>query len=160
MDLLDLRPLETGQEGVRTGGDVVIRVTSPEHTNLDVVRRRALLGEMKRAVPRSMASNDSRMRTSTAFWPPAEEQSTGLVRPARCRRAARLGDFSGMEILRKSIANGDPLGTAGDFCRNGDYAEIGLKRFIPDVIPLLNHRDALRRISAAQTILRLIESGR
>ena len=38
---------------MRTGGGVIVSVTSPEHTKLDVVPQHALLGEMKdRSAPR------------------------------------------------------------------------------------------------------------
>lgn len=73
---------------------------------------------------------------------------------------AKLGDFLGLDVLRGSIRKGDPLDVAGSWGGSGDYVEIGLKRFIPDLIPLLNHRDDDKRATAAQAILLLLERGK
>ena len=73
---------------------------------------------------------------------------------------AKLGDFSGIAILRASISKGDPLGAAGSWERIGDFVEIGLKRFIPDILPMFEDRDESKRVQAAQAILLLLESGR
>jgi hypothetical protein len=72
----------------------------------------------------------------------------------------RMGDFSSIEILRKSISDGDPLGAAGHWGGSGDYVKIGLKRFIPDIIPLLDDHRSDNRIHAAQAIVQLLEIGR
>jgi hypothetical protein len=73
---------------------------------------------------------------------------------------AKLGDFSGIAILRKSISAGDPLGVVGSWGGLGDFVEIGLKRFIPELLPMLEHRDESKRVLAAQAILLLLENGR
>ena len=41
-----------------------------------------------------------------------------------------------------------------------DYGEIGLKRFLPDLPPLLNARRHEKRVQAAREILPLFERGR
>jgi hypothetical protein len=73
---------------------------------------------------------------------------------------AKLGDFSGIEILRASIRKGDPLGVVGSWGGTGDSVAIGLRRFIPDLLPMLDDRDATKRIGAAQAILLLLENGK
>jgi HEAT repeat protein len=158
VDLLDLRPIETGREGVKIGGEAIIKVTGLERTNLDVVRAACtVLGEMK---DRSAIEALERLGQENLNGILATGGSgTGWPGRPDVVALARMGDFSGIDILRKSIAAGDRLGAAGSWCRGGDYVEIGLKRFIPDVIPLLDHHEAGRRVYAAQTILRLLESG-
>jgi hypothetical protein len=159
VDLLNLPPIETGQEGVEIGGKAIIKVTGLDRTNLDVVRAAcSVLGEMK---DRSAIEPLKRLGKENLNGILATGGSgTGWSGRPDVVALARFGDFSGIEILRKSITNGDRLGAAGSWCRSGDYVEIGLKRFIPDVIPLLDRHDASSRVYAAQTILRLLESGR
>ena len=62
--------------------------------------------------------------------------------------------------MRASIARGDPLEVVGRWGCGGDFVAIGLKRFIPELLPLLNHRDEEKRVGAAQDILLLLERGR
>jgi hypothetical protein len=144
---------------VETGGEAIIKVTASKGANLEVVRAAcAVLGEMN---DRSAIEALKRLGKENLNGVSATGGSgTGWSGRPDVVALARLGDFSGIEILRKSIANGDRLGAAGSWCRTGDYVEIGLKRFIPDVIPLLDHHDASSRVHAAQAILRLLESGR
>jgi hypothetical protein len=67
---------------------------------------------------------------------------------------AKLGDESGLAVLRASIRDGDRLGVTGDF------VEIGLKRHIPELLPMLDHHRADERAGAARAILLLLEGGR
>jgi hypothetical protein len=64
---------------------------------------------------------------------------------------AKLGDFSGIAVLRASISKGDRLDATED------YAEIGLKRFIPDVLSLFEDPYETKWVQAAQTILLVLE---
>src|SRR5258708_35323487 len=73
---------------------------------------------------------------------------------------AKLGDFSGIEVLRASISKGDPLDVLGSCAGTGDFVEIGLKRFIPELLPMLENRDESKRVLAAQAILLLFERGK
>ena len=73
---------------------------------------------------------------------------------------AKPGDFLGIGVLRASIIKGDPLGVVGDWCFKGDFVEIGLKRFIPEILPMLESRDEDKRALAAQAILLLLENAR
>jgi hypothetical protein len=67
---------------------------------------------------------------------------------------AKLGDLSGIEVLRASIIKGDVLDVVDDF------VEIGLKQFIPELLSMLEHRDESKRVHAAQAILLLFERGK
>ncbi len=71
---------------------------------------------------------------------------------------ARLGDLSGLEVLRQSIRKGDPMGVLGGWGGPGDCATIGLKRLIPDILPLLN--SPTKCLDAAGTILTLLDHGK
>jgi hypothetical protein len=71
---------------------------------------------------------------------------------------AKLGDCSGIPYLRKSVADFNQLHVVRT--GGGDYLEIGLKRFIPDIFPELGHHDTYRRMTAAQNILLLLERGK
>jgi len=74
---------------------------------------------------------------------------------------AKLGDYSGISILQASINRGDPNHVVGSWRMIlGDFVQIGLMRFIPEILPLLNDRDEVNRIHAAQDILLLLESGK
>ncbi len=73
---------------------------------------------------------------------------------------ARLGDLSGVEILRASIRKGDRLGVVGFWGDPGDFVAIGRKSLIRELLPALDHRAAGKRVLAAQVFLLLFESGR
>jgi HEAT repeat protein len=156
--LLDLRPLETGSEGVRTGGDG-FTVTAIRGGNVDVVRAACeIVGE---AGDRSAVEPLRRLLALNLNGVHASGGSgTGWPGRPDVVALARLGDYSGVEVLRASIARGDPLEVVGRWGGCGDFVAIGLKRFIPELLPLLNHRDEEKRVGAAQDILLLLERGR
>jgi hypothetical protein len=157
--LLTLRPLETGQEGTKIGGEAIITVKALDRANVELVRAACtILGEMKDRSAIKPLKQLGKENLNGILG--GGGSGTGWSGRPDVVALARVGDFSGIEILRKSIRDGDRLGAAGSWCRAGDYVEIGLKRFIPDVIPLLDHHDPSSRVYAAQTILRLLESGR
>jgi len=159
VELLDLRPIESGGEGVKTGDGTIIKVTAIRHSNLDVIRSACItLGEMedksameplKRLLPLNL---NGILATGGS--------GTGWSGRPDVVALAKLGDFSGIAVLRESITKGDPLGAAGSWGGTGDFVEIGMKRFIPEVFPLLEDRDESKRVQAAQAILLLLESGR
>jgi len=67
---------------------------------------------------------------------------------------AKIGDFSGIEILKKSLANNDNLEILDDF------EQIGLKRYIPLIIPFLEEINIEKRIQAARVIINLLDEGK
>jgi HEAT repeat protein len=156
LEILDLRPIETGGEGTKVGGGAIIKVTALDGTNLEQIRAACkILGEMgdqsainplKRLLPLNL--NGIVATGGSGFGWSGRPDIVAL---------ARLGDFSGIAVLRESIGKGDPLGAAGSLGRIGDLTEIGEQRYIPDVLPLLDHRDENKRVNAAQTILLLLE---
>jgi hypothetical protein len=112
VELLDLRPLENGTEGVRVGGDAIIAVTAIRDGNLDIVRDAcSLIGEIG---DRSAIEPLKRLLLLNLNGISATGGSgSGWSRRPDAVALAKLGDYSGVEILRKSIANDDPLGVVG-----------------------------------------------
>jgi HEAT repeat protein len=153
VELLDLRPIETGGEGVEVG-DGVLKVTSIREANVEYIRSACtILGEMgdrsaieplKRLLPLNLNGVAGGGAGSGTGWR-GRPDAVAL---------AKLGDFSGIAILRQAISEGDRLDITGDF------VEIGRKRFIPELLPLLDHHDESKRVLAAQAILLLLERGR
>jgi HEAT repeat protein len=159
VELVGLRPIASGGEGVTTGDGLIIKVTTIEGANLDYIRSACeILGEMgdRSAVEPLKALLPLNLNGALATG----GSGTGWSGRPDAVALAKLGDFSGMAILRASISKGDPLGAAGSWGQIGDFAEIGLKRFIPDLFPLLKDRDERKRVQAAQAILILLERGR
>jgi HEAT repeat protein len=158
VDLLDLRPLETGTEGVRVGGDAIITVTAIRGGNVDIVRAAcSLLGEIG---DRSAIEPLKRLLLLNLNGISADGGSgTGWSGRPDAVALAKLGDDSGVEVLRASIAKGDPLGVVGGW-GGGDFVAIGQRRFIPELLPLLRHPNDEKRVAAAQDILLLLERGR
>jgi HEAT repeat protein len=158
VELLDLRPLETGAEGVRVGGGAIISVSAIRGGNVDVVRAACEIageaGDRAAVEPlrRLLALNLNGVSASGG-------SGTGWSGRPDAVALARLGDYSGVEVLRASIAKGDPLGVVGRLGGVGDFVAIGLKRFIPELSPLLHHRDEEKRVAAAQDVLLLLERG-
>jgi HEAT repeat protein len=158
VDLLALRPIETGGEGV-TVGDGSFTVTAVREPNVEYIRAACdILGEMgdraaveplKRLLPLNL-NGILGGGGSGCGWSGRPDVVA----------LAKLGDFSGIDVLRAAIARGDRLGVVGDWCRTGDFVAVGLKRFIPDILPLLDHRDESKRVQAAQAILLLFERGK
>lgn len=158
VELLDARPLETGGEGVRVG-DGSFTVTAVRGGTLEAVRGACvLLGEMGEAaaVPplrRLLAENLNGVLAgggSGTGWP-GRPDAVAL---------ARLGDFSGLPALRAAVAAGDPIDVVRGRSADGDFVAIGLRRLVPDLIPLLAHRDPGKRAAAARDILILLDRGR
>jgi len=155
--LLDLRPIETGGEGVRVR-DGSFTVTAIRGGNVEVVRDAcSILGE---AGDRSAVEPLRRLLELNLNGVLAGGGSgTGWAGRSDAVALARLGDFSGISILRASIARGDPLGVV-EAWGGGDFAAIGRRRFIPELLPLLGNRDEDKRVQAARDILLLLERGR
>jgi HEAT repeat protein len=159
VEILDLRPTETGGEGVRTGDGSIITVTAIRESNVDFIRSACkILGEMgdrsaieplKRLLPLNLNGVCGGGGSGSGWY--GRPDAVAL---------AKLGDFSGIAVLRESISKGDPLGVIGGWCFTGDFVEIELKRFIPEILPMLEHRDESKRVLAAQAILLLLENGR
>jgi HEAT repeat protein len=153
VDLLDLRPIETGGEGVQVGGGAIIKVTAINGTNLEFIRAACeILGEMR---DRSAVEPLKRLLQLNLNGVVATGGSGfGWSGRPDVVALAKLGDFSGIDILRASIKKGDCLGAVGD------YVEIGLKRYVPDMLPLFEDGDESKRVEAAQAILLLLERGK
>lgn len=73
---------------------------------------------------------------------------------------ARLGDEEGIRYLEKTIGAGDPFGVVGCWPVHSDIEDLGLRRFVPILVPLLNTGSKGNRIHAARAIVRLIDGGR
>jgi HEAT repeat protein len=163
MDLLDLRPIETSGEGVQVGNGTtdgfIIKSTAINGTNLEYIRAACeILGEMR---DRSAVEPLQRLLPLNLNGVVATGGSGfGWSGRPDVVALATMGDFSGISVLRESIGKGDRLGAAGSTHRAGDYVEIGLKRFIPDILPLFEDGDETKRVEAAQAVLLLLESGR
>jgi hypothetical protein len=159
VELTGLRPLETGGEGVSTGGGVIVRVEAIRGSNMEIVRQACeILGDMgdRRAVEplkRLLSLNLNGVLEGGG-------SGTGWSGRPDAVALAKLSDFSGVAVLRASIRKGDPLDVVGSWEGRGDFVQIGLKRFIPELLPLLEHPDASKRVLAAQAILLLLEGGR
>ncbi len=141
------------------GNGAIITVTSIRGAKLDYIRRACrILGEMgdraaieplKRLLPLILNG----MLVSGG-------SGSGWFGRPDAVALAKLGDFSGIEILRSSIRKGDPLGVVGNWGGTVDIVEIGLRRFIPDILPMLEHDEASKRVQAAQAIILLLERGK
>jgi HEAT repeat protein len=159
VELTRLRPLETGREGVSTGNGVILKVESSPGRSLKCVRRACeLLGEMRD--PRAVAAIKQLLTENLNGVLARGGSGTGWSGRPDAVALAKLGDFSGIPLLRESIRKDDPLGAIGSWGSSGDFVEIGLKRFIPDVLPMLESRDAGKRVLAAHAIIVLLERGR
>jgi hypothetical protein len=158
VELLGAGPLETGGEGVRVG-DGTFTVTAVRGGTVEVIRGAcALLAEMGEAaaIPplrRLLAENLNGVLAgggSGAGWP-GRPDAVAL---------ARLGDFSGVPALRAAVAAGDRLDVVRERSADGDFVVIGMRRFVPELLPLLAHRDPGKRAAAARDVLILLDRGR
>lgn len=159
LTLLDLRPIEDG----RTGSPGIRTFIPPHRTSsLHVIRRSCeLLGEMGDPAAIDPLKRVLKENLNGILGMPAGPKGTGWYSRPDAVALARLGDFSGMEILFASIRNGDPLLAAGDRSMPGDLVEIGLKRFAPHLVPLLGDTGFERRsLYAARAIVTLLDRGR
>jgi len=158
-EVLELRPLETGSEGVSsTGGG--LKVEALKESKVEYVRRACeLLGEME---DRAAVPALKRLLSQNLNGILGVEGGSGSGWSGRpdAVALARLGDDSGIDLLRESIRKGDRLGVVGSWGNPGDFVAIGQKRFIPEIAPLLGHDDDDKRVLAARAILLLIEQGR
>src|SRR5262249_19202856 len=126
IEILDLRPIETGGEGVQVG-DGSFTVTAIRESNVEDIRTACkILGEMgdrsaieplKRVLPLNLNGVCGAGGSGSGWF--GRPDAVAL---------AKLGDFSGIAVLRASIGKGDPLGVVGEWCFRGDFVEIGLKR--------------------------------
>jgi HEAT repeat protein len=158
LDLTGLRPIETGGEGVTSGNGALLKVTAIENANVEHIRNACkILGEMgdraaveplKKLLPLNLSGVLAGGGSGTGW--PGRPDVVAL---------AKLGDFSGIEVLRGSIRKGDRLEVVGSWGGPGDFVEIGLKRFIPDLLPLLTAWEEDKRVLAAQAVLLLLERG-
>lgn len=154
LDLLELRPLEENGEAGRGG-----KGSEKDEPNVKIIRTACkILGEMGdrsaiKALQSLLPQNLNGVlagRGSGTGWPGRPDVVA----------LAKLGDFSGIDVLRASIRKGDPLNVTGTWVSGGDFVEIGLKRFIPELLPLFEERDEGKRVQAAQAILILLERGK
>jgi HEAT repeat protein len=155
VDITRLSPLETGRERVSVGkgGGLPLTVTAIRGANVDYVRDACkILGEMgdrsaieplRRLLPLNLNGVMGGGGSGTGWS--GRPDAVAL---------AKLGDLSGIEVLRASIIKGDVLDVVDDF------VEIGLKQFIPELLSMLEHRDESKRVHAAQAILLLFERGK
>ncbi len=157
--LLGLRPLEDGRKG-STG--VRTFVPPDPASNLGVVRRACeLLGEMGDPSAIEPLRKLRSENLNGFLGRGAGATGTGWYGRPDIVALAKLGEFSGMDVLLESARNGDPLGVAGDSGRDGDLLEIGLKRYAPALVPMLalsGHE--MKDLYAARAIVRLLDRGR
>lgn len=159
LNILDVRPVETGSEGVEIGNGSIITVSALRDTNVELIRDACrLLGEMgdrsaieplKRVLALNLNGVNGSGGSGTCW--PGRPDAVAL---------ARLGDDSGIGVLRASLENGDRVDVLGSWWHCGDYVKIGEKRYIPDLVPMLEHHDQGKQILAAREILLLLENGR
>lgn len=156
LGLLDLRPIESGTEGVRSGNGS-LKVTAINGATVEYVRSAcALLGEMGDRAAVEPLERLLPLNLNGVLG--GGGSGTGWCGRPDAVALARLGDFSGLAVLRASLEKGDRLDVLSSL-DGGDYVAIGRKRFIPDLLPMLVHRDDSKRVLAAQAILLLLERG-
>jgi HEAT repeat protein len=158
VEIVGQRPLETGAEGVSTGNGVMLKVEALRGSKVEYIRKACkVLGEMgdrraieplKRLLPLNL--NGVRETGGSGSGWPGRPDAVAL---------AKLGDFSGLAVLHASISKGDPLGVVDSWGGAGDFVEIGLKRFIPELLPMFENRHEGKRVNAAQAIILLLENG-
>jgi HEAT repeat protein len=157
--LLDLRPIESGRAGVQVGGGAIGPVTAITGSNVETIRSSCtILGEMgdRRAIKplkRLLALNLNGVLAT-------DGSGTGWSGRPDVVALAKLGDFSGIAVLRASIRKRDPLDVVGSWGGTGDFVKIRLKRFIPELLPVFENGYDHKRVQAAQAILLLLEGGR
>ncbi len=157
VDLLSLRPIETGGEGV-SAGNGILKVEAVRGGNIERIRTACeILGEMgdRRAIPALKSLLGENLNGVLG----GGGSGSGWAGRPDVVALARMGDFSGIELLRESIRHDDRLDVLRWY-RGSDYGEIGIRRFIPDLLPLLNSRKPDKRIEAAREILLLFQRGR
>jgi HEAT repeat protein len=158
IELLEVRPIETGGEGVSVheGG---FKVTALRGANVEYIRSAcAILGEMgDRSAIEPLKRLLSQNLNGVSGGGGGGWGGTGWPGRPDVVALAKLGDFSGIDVLRKSIQNGDPLNVSS---HHHGYIAIGLKRFIPDLLPLFADWHQDKRIQAAEAILILMERGK
>src|SRR5205085_1734516 len=118
IDLLELRPIESGREGVSESGGAK-EIDAP---NVECIRSACkILGEMgnhaaieplKRLIPLNLNGICAGGGSGTGWF--GRPDAVAL---------AKLGDYSGIAILRGSINKNDPFGVAGAWGGNGDFVE-------------------------------------
>jgi hypothetical protein len=158
LEILDVRPIETGGEGVQVG-EGTLTVTALQGANVEYIRDAcAILGEM-----------GDRSAVEPLKWVlplnlngilGGGGSGSGWEGRPDAVALAKLGDFSGLAILRESIRRGDRLNVVGSWGSTGDFVAIGLRRLIPELLPMLDHHDESKRVQAAQAILLLLEGGK
>jgi HEAT repeat protein len=158
IELLDARPLETGQEGIRVG-EGSFTVTAVRGGTVDAVRGACvLLGE----IGDTSAVEPLRRLLSGNLNGVAEGGGGGTAWAGRpdAVALARLGDFTGIPVLRAAVARGDRIDVVPGRSAVGDFVAIGRRPFAAELLPLLAHHDAQKRASAARDILVLLDGGR
>lgn len=159
VEITGLRPIETGGEGVTTGNGALLTVKAIKGAKVEHIRNACkLLGEM--GDPAAIEPLKKLLPQNLNGILAGGGSGTGWSGRPDAVALAKLGDFSGIEILRASISKGDRLDVVGSWGGTGDFVEIGLKRFIPDLLPMLDHREGSKRVLGAQAILLLFERGK
>lgn len=158
LGILDVRPIETGGEGVGAGdGSYVVKAIPG--SNVEYIRRACkILGDMG---DRTAIKPLKQLLTMNLNGVLAGGGS-GIGMPGRpdAVALAKLGDFSGIDVLRASIIKGDPLEVIGNWGCTSDFVKIGLKRYIPEILPMLHHQDEGKRMLAALAIIILLERAK
>lgn len=157
--LLGGRPIESGGEGVRAGDGSLLTVAAALGTNVRSIRSAcAVLGEMGDPSAAGPLRRLSPLNLNGVLG--GGGSGTGWPGRPDAVALARLGDLSGVEVLRASVRDGDPLGVLGSLWPGGDYVAIGLRRFVPDLLPMLEHHDEGKRVLAPRDVPLLPEGGR
>ena len=158
--ILDLRPIESGTEGI-TRAPGTLSVGRPRTRHVEFIRTACrILGEMGDARAVEPLKKILSENLNGVSGKPSRFGGTSWMGRPDVVALARLGDDSGIPLLRASIAKGDPLGVAGGWAGAGGFAAIGERRHIPLILPLLGHRSDDKRIAAAREILILLNRVR
>jgi hypothetical protein len=149
IDLIDVKPIETSSDGGEKYLD----------ENVAFIRLACeLLGEMGDP---SAVEPLKRLHPIDLGGGQISSQYGSFTRRLHGRpdvvASAKLGDFSGVEVFRRAIQDGNPIDVAGP---EHGYVAIGKKMFIPDLLPLLAHNDIDQRVHAVESILILMARGK
>ncbi len=72
----------------------------------------------------------------------------------------RLGDPVGVGFIQEAIMGRDPYYVTGGWPATSDLEDLGMKSFLPLLVPRLRRRKDRDSVNAARTIVRLLDHGR
>ncbi len=137
----------------------VVRLRPVDGTNIDAVREACMvlgrMGDSSAIGPlRELAGENLNgiLGTGGSGW--------GCAGRPDWVALVRLGDEEAAKRIERSLQAGDPYQLAGCWPVLSDVDSLGLKRFLPSLVPLLAEGSGGRRVPAARTIIRLIDHGR